>query len=120
MSRILLLLENNKNRDLLTAFLGIHHEIITTDEDRNLDVAFDLCLIDVASLERMQQAILARRGRERSAFLPFVLVTGRRDLDMTAGHLWRIVDEVISTPIEKSELQARVEMLLRTRQLSLE
>ena len=120
MSRILLLLENKKNRDLLTSFLGIHHMIITLAEDTNLDVAFDLCLIDVAYLERLQKAVQERKDRERSAFLPVALVTAQRDPDPKAGHLWHIIDEVISTPIEKTELQKRVETLLRTRQLSLE
>ena len=120
MSRILLLLENTKNRDLLTTFLGLHHVIITTEEDMSLDVAFDLCLIDIAYLERMQKAIRARKSRENSVFLPIALVVARRDLDLTAQNLGHSVDEVILTPIEKVELQTRVETLLHTRQLSLE
>lgn len=120
MSRILLLLENTKNRDLLTTFLGIHHMIITSENDTNLDVAFDLCVIDVPYLERLQKVVQVRKDRERSAFLPVVLVTAQRNLDPKDGHIWRVVDEVISTPIEKIELQKRVETLLRTRQLSLE
>ena len=120
MSRILLLLENTKNRDLLTTFLGLHHVMITTEEDMALDVAFDLCLIDVAYLERMQKAIQARKRRESSVFLPIALVVARRDLDLTAQNLGHFVDEVILSPIEKVELQTRVETLLRTRQLSLE
>ena len=120
MSRILLLLENKKNRDLLTSFLSIRHMIIVPDGDINFDAAFDLCLIDVPHLERLQTAVQARKDRERSAFLPVALVTTQRDLDPKASHLWRVIDEVISTPIEKIELQARVETLLRTRQLSLE
>lgn len=120
MSNILLLLENKKNCDLLTAFLGTHHRIIMPENDLSLDGPFDLCLIDVPHLERMQKAIQERKGRERSAFLPIVLVTARRNLDLTAHHIWGVVDEVISTPIEKGELQTRVETLLRTRRLSLE
>jgi DNA-binding response OmpR family regulator len=47
-----------------------------------------------------------------------LLLTSRQGVDLVTRHLWRTIDEVVLWPIEKVELQARVEVLLRTRQLS--
>jgi signal transduction histidine kinase len=40
-------------------------------------------------------------------------------VDVVTRHLWHTIDEVVLRPVEKVELQARVEILLRARQLSL-
>src|SRR4028118_549132 len=39
---------------------------------------------------------------------------------MITRHVWRSVDELIVAPVEKAELRARVEIMLRARSLSLE
>ncbi|MEH1841772.1 MAG: ATP-binding protein [Nostoc sp.] len=41
-------------------------------------------------------------------------------MKLLTRHLWQTIDELITKPIEKLELQARVEMLLRSRRLSLQ
>jgi len=46
MNRILLLLENNRNRDLLAEWLGQRYKIVLADQDSWLQVPFDACLID--------------------------------------------------------------------------
>jgi signal transduction histidine kinase len=55
---------------------------------------------------------------EEPLFLPVLLLTSRQGVDLVTRHLWRTIDEVVLRPIEKVELQARVEILLRARQLS--
>jgi signal transduction histidine kinase len=50
--------------------------------------------------------------------LPVLLLTSRQGVDLATRHLWRTIDEVVLRPIERVELQARVEILLRTRRLS--
>ncbi len=52
--------------------------------------------------------------------LPILLTTSRQNLAVFTGPLVKLVDEVVLTPVEKVELSARVEMLLRARRLSLE
>lgn len=118
--RVLFLLENKKNRDLLTAWLGMHYEVAQPDGEPGLDALFDLCLIDGPMLDRTWRKVQTRKELEQPVFLPFVLITTRRDVDMVTRHLWRTADELILAPIEKIELQARVEVLLRTRRLSLD
>lgn len=61
-----------------------------------------------------------KKQAEQPVFLPFLLITSQRDVKLITRHLWQSVDELIVRPIEKLELQARVEILLRSRLLSLQ
>ena len=116
MSRILLLLDHRENRRLLMEALSSRSDVIIPATDDALDDDFDLCLIDGPALERLWQRVEARKGAEMPIFLPFLLITARQDMGLATRHLWRSVDELLITPIERMELQARVEILLRTRQ----
>lgn len=120
MHRILLLLEKKKNRDLLAAWLETRYEIVKTWSEPSLTPSFDLCLVDGPTLDRIWPQVQDKKKIEQPVFLPFVLITTRKDVDMVTRHLWQGIDELILAPIEKVELQARVEILLRTRRLSLE
>lgn len=120
MSRILLLLDNKKNCDLLAKLLETRYDVVLPNSGRGLNKPFDLCLVDGPMLDRVWEQVQARKEIEQPIFLPFVLITSRKDVDMVTRHLWQTTDELILIPIEKVELQARVEVLLRTRRLSLE
>lgn len=120
MNRILLILEKKKNRDLLASWLETRYEVVKSDDVRILDTPFDLCLVDGPTLDRIWSQIQEKKRAEEPIFQPFMLITTRTDVDMVTRHLWKAVDELIIAPIEKVELQARVEILLRARRLSLE
>ncbi len=119
MSRLVLLIEHVENRRLLGEWLSHHHEVEISDSPSTLGPAFDLAIVDWPSLERYGQWIEATKRAVHPVFLPFLLVTQRRGMGMAAGHAWERVDELIVSPVEKLELQARVEILLRARALSL-
>ncbi|HEX2203405.1 MAG TPA: ATP-binding protein, partial [Longimicrobium sp.] len=118
--RILLLLDHPENRALLAAELERDHALVPAGDDGALDGAFDLCIVDGRSLDRLEERVRRRKEGERPTFLPVLLVTSRPGVKMITRHLWRSVDELIVTPIEKPELRARVAILLRARALSLE
>jgi signal transduction histidine kinase len=118
--RILLLLDHQENQDLLAAELGREHEVAVGRGDGDLEGDFDLCVLDGASLDRLWEQVRRRKEREQPILLPVLLATSRPGVKMITRHLWRSVDELIITPIEKPELRARVEVLLRSRSLSLE
>lgn len=120
MSRILLLLDQKENRALLHEELARSHELVQAEDDAALDGAFDLLLLDGRALDRLWERVQRRKEAEQPVFLPVLLVTSRPGVKMITRHLWRSVDELIITPIEKPELRARVEILLRARGLSLE
>lgn len=125
MSRILLLLDHQENSRLMAQWLGTRYEVIIPDAGENATVwsqPFDLCILCGVTLERISQQVQARKDAESPALLPFLLVTSRRGVGMATRlrtlNLWQSIDELIITPIEKLELLTRVEVLLRSRNLS--
>ncbi len=127
MSRIVIFLENSENRRLLADWLSLHHEVEAGDSIVQakqalplFDEPFDLCILDGLALNHLWEWVQARKQSEQPVFLPFLLTTPRSDVKLLTRHLWQSVDDVISKPMERLELQARVEILLRSRQLSLE
>lgn len=120
MNRLVLLLENKRNRDLLSDWLSQRYEIVQAEQGALLELPCDLCLIDGPVLDRLERGVQARRMAEAPAFLPVVLITSSREVELITRHLWQTVDDLIRVPIEKLELQARVEILLRARRLSLD
>ena len=121
MSRILLLLDQLENRRLLLDQLRRpRYQVILPADDQALAEQFDLCIMDGMALERLGEVVQQRKQAEAPVFLPVLCVTSRQDVGLVTRQLWRSVDELIITPIERVELQARVEVLLRARQLSLD
>jgi PAS domain S-box-containing protein len=134
MSRILILLEHTENRRLLSEWLGSKgdsqsrpYEVLLSDSEVRegyavplLDESFDLCILDGAALNHLWEWVQAKKKAEQPVFLPFLLITPRPDVKMITRHLWQSIDDLVTKPIEKLELQARVEVLLRSRRLSLE
>jgi phosphoserine phosphatase RsbU/P len=120
MSRILLLLAHGENRRLLADWLATRYQVLLPESEQALAEPFDLCIIDGPALDRLGKWVQAFKKAAHPGFLPFLLVTHRQRVGMATRHLWESVDELIISPIEKAELQARVEILLRARQLSLQ
>jgi signal transduction histidine kinase len=119
-SRLLLLVTQRENRRLLAETLEQHYEVVVGETDTDLNQPFDLGIVDGITLDRFWQQVQARKQIEQPLFLPLLLITVRRDVNMRTRHLWKSIDEFIISPIEKMELLARVETLLRARRLSLE
>ena len=120
MSRIVLLIEHAENRRLLAEWLSLRHEVAVAEAPAAMaGFSFDLGIVDGPSLERHAHWIDAVKGAVNPVFLPFLLVTHRHGAGIATGHVWERVDELIVAPVEKLELHARVETLLRARSLSL-
>ena len=119
MTRVLLLLDHAENQQLLAGELADRHEVLVGGADEELDQDFDLLVVDGRSLDRLWERVQGRKEREQPIFLPVLLVTSRPGVKMITRHVWRSVDELIITPIEKPELRARIQILLRARALSL-
>ena len=125
MNRVLILIEHRENRRLLSKWLSPRYQVIEPEWDEVsvseslISEPFDLCIICGRALDRLWQAVQNRRATEQPVLLPFLLTTSRQDVGYVTRHVWQSVDELITQPIAKIELQARVEILLRSRQLSL-
>lgn len=121
MERVAVLLESSENARLLREWMAPRFELVTGTPDKILtEGVFDLGILDTRTLIQYVEAIVRLRQRLAPVLLPFLLLTPRQDLQVAAHHLWQAVDELILTPVEKLELQARVEILLRARRLSVE
>lgn len=120
MNRLLLLVDHKENGRLLTAWLKRLYPVSQADSEAGLQQPFDLGIVDGPALNRLSKAIGSRKESEQPRFLPFILLTSRQDPGLFKAHLWESVDELLTTPVDKMELQARVEVLLRARRFSSE
>jgi len=120
MARIVLIIENSGNRQLLNEFLSAYHSVGDHQQGQPIEEIFDLCIIDDVSLSRFKSELEARRDAEQPGILPVLLVTHLPDVWARTPNLWQLVDESIMVPVAKLELQARVEILLRARRISLD
>lgn len=119
MDHVLLLLDHKTNRALLSDWLGQRYDVLCQEHQGRIPtIPFDLCLIDGPALDRLWRDVRQYKAAQAPVFLPVILITSNREAELLTRHLWKTIDELIRIPIEKLELQARVEMLLRTRQLS--
>lgn len=119
--RILLLLDNKENARLLRERLAARHAAISVgDTEWNLAQPIDLIIVDGPTLNRAGAAIQARKQAELPLFLPILLIVSRQDAGLQTRQLWQSVDELITLPVERPELEARIEILLRTRRQSVE
>ncbi len=115
---ILLLIGNRANRRLLQETLGDRYEIEAPEGSiEDLQASIDLCVLDVQAFYRHKDELHAAKQVARPAFLPLLLVRSERaDLD---GVIWDHVDDIVTPPIRKRELNGRIRTLLRARGLSM-
>ncbi|WP_423746440.1 PAS domain S-box protein (plasmid) [Haladaptatus sp. SPP-AMP-3] len=114
---ILLLIDHRRNRRLLADWLTSEYEVVFPKH--GVDTSFDLCIVDEASFSRYRDELEAKKKASLPTFLPYLLVTSTTSPARTP-EVWQGVDEVITTPIEKAVLQARLDGLLERRRLSVE
>lgn len=123
MARILLLFSRAANQDIVAAKLTPHHDVrsITGEQDLNLlQSPFDILLVDGPSLEQYWDAIQQGRNAQKPVLLPVLLIIAKEQVSTLQPKYWQVIEEILTAPIEIAELQARVETLLRIRQLSQE
>ncbi len=118
MDRILLLLEHPTNRRLLEECLAQHYQV-ATETGQAPESSFDLVILDGPALERLSQDVVGWKRVAEPVFLPLLLLMPRQHTSMVTRHLLHTVDELLLTPVDRAELRARVETLLRTRRQSL-
>jgi hypothetical protein len=82
MTRVLLLLDQKENQQLLAEELAGRHEVLIGATDDALNERFDLCVADGRSLDRLWEQVHQRKEREQPLFLPVLLVTSRPDVKM--------------------------------------
>ncbi|WP_251344622.1 PAS domain-containing sensor histidine kinase [Haloplanus halophilus] len=119
MTRTLLVIETEENREALTEWLAAQdgYEPVHPDGDAPFECEFNLCIIDNPSLRRHRDALAARKEDAEPVFLPALLVRSRSGEGVDAIGL-DAVDEQIDSPIQKDTLAYRLENLVERRALS--
>ena len=128
MKRILLPIEHDRNRQMLSEWLREEYEVLAiADKDnfseagaRLLEEDFDLCLVDFGAIQQLRQKMLAKRKSAVPTFLPFVFLTPLQKIGFSTDSLEQLVDDIIYLPTRKRELQTKLRILLRLRDYSLQ
>ena len=122
--RILVVDDNETNRDILITRLGVHgYELLqAADGEEALAAATqhrpDLILLDVM-MPKLDGMEVCRRLKSDPAvpFTPIILVTAKADSkDIVAG-LEAGADEYLTKPVDQTSLVARVKSVLRIKEL---
>ncbi|MCG1002982.1 MULTISPECIES: HAMP domain-containing sensor histidine kinase [Halobacterium] len=116
-------LSHDQNRALLTEWLDATYDVLTpaTEGVTFEDVAerADLLLLDEGAYDSHAEWVAAYRNREASLFCPVLMLVSSDEL-RTATDIWSSVDDVVSVPVQKAVLHARIRGLLSRRGLSRE
>ena len=134
MSRILLLVDRHQQPNLPIAHLNTEHEVIVVDRALETSsefpipqIAFDLCILDEASFDRIGPVLEALKAAAGPIFLPFLLLSksqtpalSEQQFSLQVKQLEGRIDDLIVSPAEPAQLHLRVENLLARRRLSLE
>jgi hypothetical protein len=124
MSRILILVAPHQQPNLPIAHLNTEHEVIVLDRALDLNsefpipqIAFDLCILDEASFDRIGPLVEALKAAAEPIFLPFLLVSksqtpalSEQPFSLQAKQLERRIDDLIVSPAEPAQLHLRVEI----------
>lgn len=113
-----LLIWNPHNRALLSELLESQCRILPPDEDP-FSPEVDLIVVDGPALATSGAQLLGAKRAAEPLFLPVLFIASRPDVMRSSPSIWGVVDDVITRPLLKRELQARVASLLHARGLSL-
>lgn len=125
---ILPLLSGAGDQRLLFEWVENHDDYTLVDPDEPIETAeFDCCILDGKALEAHGDELRRRKQEAEPVLLPCLLLLPEADMsvldidrgEIADGVVFDTVDEVVSMPIKKIELEWRTEALLRLRSQSL-
>lgn len=117
--RVLLAVGAAGNRRRLIEHLSQHYQVLEPEGGSLPEKAFDLAVVDQGGFMRWQQELINAKTREQPVFLPIMLIIPRAELTNRLRSYWNIIDEFLVSPVDRSELNQRAAMLLRTRRQAL-
>ncbi len=120
METILIIMDDPEKSHMMVDLLGSDHRIINDPSqlDEKGSQNLSLIIMDLHSWSHYKEDLQAYKEKEKTLFMPYLLVASRDDLKNVEG-VWNYFDEVIHPPINKMILRSRVHVLLQTRRLSM-
>ena len=119
MAQILILFNNEQDRRLLNAYLSIHYDVHAPSPsgfESALTDSYDLCILDHRAYGHFFETITETK-KKSATFTPFLLVVLRTER-MLKQEAASVIDDMLVMPVGREELRKRVEILLRTRSIS--
>jgi signal transduction histidine kinase len=120
--RIRLLVDHDRNRDLLAEWLADRYEVHAGAGAGAIEET-DLCVLDEAGFERNRERVTDWKDRADPVFAP-VLLVAEDSYDDLDPETWEsvdglyVVDDIVVAPVEQGLLHRRLENLLSRRELS--
>jgi len=120
--RIRLLVDHDRNRDLLAEWLSDRYEVHAGPGAGAIEET-DLCVFDEAGFERHRERVTDWKDRTDPVFAP-VLLVAEDSYDDLDPETWEsvdglyVVDDVVVAPVEQAVFHRRLENLLSRRELS--
>jgi len=117
------------NSRVFDQWLSSNDDYRTADTDRSLrEASFDLCIVDDEAFTRSIDDLQAVKEAAAPALCPVLLLLSEQRSDIIESDHGRIadnvfattVDEIVAMPIRQSELEWRIQALLRLRRQSRE
>jgi PAS domain S-box-containing protein len=127
-NRILPLIADSGNRQVLEKWIDDHPSYESVDFSGDIeDADFDVCIIDKGAFQEHLDALREKKAAAAPVLLPYLLLlpeSGADIIESDAGQLadnvvTETIDEIVSLPIQQTELNWRLEALLRLRNQSL-
>jgi PAS domain S-box-containing protein len=122
MHRVLLLVEDVAIRIQIMQWLASDYEVIGHFEPTApaLAASFDAVIVDMQGLRQHRSWLQSRRVLLYPALSPCLLITPRSHVQEISEDTWKLIDDLIVTPVDRLELQARLRRMLLIHAMSLE
>ncbi len=115
MTCIYLVIQRQTNRQLLKNWLAEKYRVIEIDSFKELKSDCGLVIVDSMTLGRLELEV--SQFKQQQPFVPILLITPLEGIGLATRQLWKVIDELIISPINKVEMHARVHSLMQTREL---
>lgn len=120
MDSILIFQHNKQNLKLLQDSLRSNFTVIEGVDEASILKDFDICIVDAYFFRILRSLLRLRKLSEAPLYLPVILVVRNHEINGITPEVWGDVDDVVSAPINKWELNARIEVALKARRQSRE
>lgn len=117
MAKILVRVKNNRNQKLLENHIGKGYKL-SPNHQKISELSFDLAIFCDEVYRKLEQQIAREKEAERPVFLPVLLLASPKKEASANKFLTGPADDLIFKPVKKVELGARIDTLLKARELS--